>query len=267
MGKYHEVLGIAEGATEAEINSAFKKLAKKFHPDVNKDDPEAENKFKEINEAADGLKKGKSGPEDQRPQGNPGGFGWGGTPWSGFHDAFRDFGRNPHSPFQQTQAQVHESVAVPLETFIKGGVYKFVVNVGMQKFEHDITLEPDTAVGTLVVISLPEIKNVVFNIHLLPISTNNIEIHGINLVIPTRINVFDALLGVDKIITLPDDKQINMTVPCGVQPNTLLRVVGKGLHQNNKRGDVFIKIELEVPRINEEQRDKIKEFLEETGIN
>lgn len=47
---YYEVLGIGKTATEAEIKSAFRKLAKEFHPDVSKD-PNAEEKFKEIQEA------------------------------------------------------------------------------------------------------------------------------------------------------------------------------------------------------------------------
>ena len=48
---YYEVLGINRNATADEIKSAFRKLSKKYHPDLNPDDPTAEDKFKEINEA------------------------------------------------------------------------------------------------------------------------------------------------------------------------------------------------------------------------
>ena len=51
---YYETLGVKRDATEAEIKSAFRKLARKYHPDVNKT-KEAEAKFKEINEAYEVL--------------------------------------------------------------------------------------------------------------------------------------------------------------------------------------------------------------------
>ena len=52
---YYEVLGIQKGASEDEIKKAYKKLARKYHPDMNPGDKEAEEKFKEVNEANEVL--------------------------------------------------------------------------------------------------------------------------------------------------------------------------------------------------------------------
>ena len=52
---YYDILGVKRDATEQEIKSAYRKLARKYHPDVNKDDPKATDKFKDINEAHEVL--------------------------------------------------------------------------------------------------------------------------------------------------------------------------------------------------------------------
>src|SRR4051794_34287067 len=91
---YYETLGVPKTATEDEIKSAFRKLARKHHPDVAKDKKAAEEKFKQINEAYEVLsdaEKRRKYDELGANWNQPGGFqpppnwGRGGQPGGGFH--------------------------------------------------------------------------------------------------------------------------------------------------------------------------------------
>ena len=97
---YYEVLGLQKGASDDEIKKAFRKMAMKYHPDRNPDDKEAEEKFKEVNEAyavlSDPDKKNKydrfghAGVDPNAGFGGAGGFG--GFGGGGFDDIFDIFG-------------------------------------------------------------------------------------------------------------------------------------------------------------------------------
>ncbi len=103
---YYDVLGVSKSADEAELKRAYRKLAMQYHPDRNKDDAEAEAKFKEVNEAYDILKDGQKRAQydqfghaafDPSMGGGQGGFGGGfqggfrqGEGFGGFADVFDD---------------------------------------------------------------------------------------------------------------------------------------------------------------------------------
>ncbi len=93
---YYEVLGLSKGATEQEIKSAYRKMAMKYHPDRNAGDKDAEEKFKEVNEAYEVLSDSeKRNLYDQFGHAgvnqNAGGFGGGGfSGFGGFEDIFSD---------------------------------------------------------------------------------------------------------------------------------------------------------------------------------
>lgn len=88
---YYEVLGLNKGASEQEIKKAFRKLARKYHPDVNPADKQAEQRFKEINEAYEVLSDPKK--RQQYDQFGHAAFeqGFGGGPGQGF-SGFEGFG-------------------------------------------------------------------------------------------------------------------------------------------------------------------------------
>ena len=89
---YYDVLGVSKDATDQEIKTAFRKLARKYHPDRNKNDETAKKKFEEINEAYEVLsnkEKRKNYDNYGNPDGNPfanaaGAEGFSGNPFSGF---------------------------------------------------------------------------------------------------------------------------------------------------------------------------------------
>ena len=133
---YYEVLGVDKGADDATLKKAYRQLAKKYHPDMNPGDQEAEKKFKEATEAYGVL----SDPEKRRQydqfghaafeQGGGGAGGFGGFDFSGsdmgdiFGDIFGDlFGggsrrRNSSGPMKG--ANVHASVRIKFEEAVFG---------------------------------------------------------------------------------------------------------------------------------------------------
>lgn len=82
---YYDILGVGKSASDTEIKKAYRKLAKKYHPDVNQGDSEAEAKFKEVNEAYEIL-------SDSQKRARYDQFGHAGVDPNGFGSAGAGFG-------------------------------------------------------------------------------------------------------------------------------------------------------------------------------
>jgi len=153
---YYDVLGVARNASDAEIKKAFRKLARKYHPDVAKDKTTAEDKFKELNEANevlsdpekrrkyDALGANWNQPEQQTTQ-TQGGFGGGSEEGyevhfegTGFSDFFEQFfgSRGPQyggfgqtstngrggAPFVQRGQDIEGDIMVTLDEVLHGSM-------------------------------------------------------------------------------------------------------------------------------------------------
>lgn len=118
---YYNTLGVNRDASDEEIKRAYRSLAKKYHPDKNPGNKEAEDKFKDVNEAYEVLSDKKKRSEFDNPS----------DPFRGFADIFsRGFGtrRRPDPNAPRRGIDLKFVVDVPLSYFILGGKKIFTVN-------------------------------------------------------------------------------------------------------------------------------------------
>lgn len=208
MADPYSILGVTRGASEKDIKSAYRKLAKELHPDRNADNPNAAERFSEVTRAYDLLSdKDKRARFDRGEidiDGNPTmGFGYGGGPGGGF-------GGNSQRGFRADGFEGFGSEGIDLGDIFDGlfgGRGGFGGNAGGARSR-----------------AAPRGANVQYKL-------------GVSLP--------DAATLAPQRITLADGKTIDLKLPAGVEDGTQMRLAGKGEPGPGGNGDALVTIQLQ----------------------
>ena len=279
---YYATLGVAKTATPKEVKQAFRRLARKHHPDVNPGDRSAEGKFKELNEAYEVLSNAETrrkydelganwrqyeqaGPGSGAPGGGSpfgGGhrtmsqeemadlFGAGGSPFSDFFNTFfggqaqsAPRGRTSARGRTRRQAQVEHEIPLDLEAALGGRVERVVVQEASGPRTLEVRIPPGVTDGSGL-----KAGNVLLRVRLLP--HPRFERTGRDLRTVLAVPVPTAALGgVAEVVTLSGAK-LSVKVPPGTQPGQKLRLRGHGLPAPgapDDRGDLYVTVEVRIP--------------------
>lgn len=123
----YKVLGLEPGASDEEVKKAYRRLAKKYHPDANPGDEAAARKMQEINAAYEQIKNPqKAADSAQGSYGGQGGYGGG---YGGYRDPFEDFFRQWQRQQQREQSsRFHSNQAQAAYRYIQNGRYQEALN-------------------------------------------------------------------------------------------------------------------------------------------
>ncbi len=273
----YETLGISEGASEIEIKKAYRKLARQYHPDVNKDSS-AEEKFKEINAAYEVLSnKQKRAQYDQYGDSMFGGqnfhdfaqnqgtnvdldeilrgmFGGGG--FDGARGGFSGFSGGGFT--QQPNLDIESSVTIPFSTAILGGSHSISVNG--ERF--DIKIPAGVKNGEKMrVRGKGHAQNghvgdlfLRLTVAVSPEYTRD----GDDIIKTFDVPLYAALFG-NKISVSTLEKEITLKIPQNTKNNQRFRVKEMGAmnRKTKKRGDLYLKANIILPNVNDLDEDLI----------
>ena len=275
---YYSTLGINKNASQEEIKKAYKKQSMAHHPDRTGGD---DSKFKEINEAYQTLNDPKKkqmydqfGTADPRQHQYRSGdfeFNFNGSPFGGMDDIFDQMFGGGGSPFgRQRRASnrpINVAVDITLEDVLQGktigmeiqlptGRTKVVTVDIPQGVEHGQTIRY-RGIGEQ---NIPNIPAGDLNVQIRIRNHPRYQRYGDNILCEAKVNAWDLMLGGKTVIQTLDNKNIEINIPSGTQPDTVLSCKGEGLpNMSTKlRGNLQIKIKADIPRYNEEQRNKLR---------
>jgi len=260
-----------------------------FHPDHNKNDPKAEEKFKDVNEAyavlkdkdkrkqydqfgAEGFKKRYSQEDifqgfDINEVLRGFGFGGGGRGFSDFDDIFGGRSRRPRKG-----QDMMSDITVTFEEAAYGTEKKFTIDRGGRNEDTSVKVPPGINEGQKLRLAgkgFPGSQggpsgDLYFRVHVLPHPIFKRE--GNDIVVEHHVSLTDALLGaLIHVPTLEGEKQVK--VPAGTQPLSKLRLRGLGVHsRGGDRGDLYVKIIVTYPKTLTPEQTTLIESLKEHGL-
>lgn len=287
---YYSTLGVAKSASDSEIKAAYRKAALLWHPDRNKD-PKASEKFKEVTEAYEVL----SNPQkkqnydqfghDAFKQGGMGSAAGGQGPFGGaqqgpFSYSYRTYGNGgQQNPFEGADFGGFSDPFDIFEQFFGGGFSggggrprqrRQVYSLQLTFMESVKGVEKTVDMGgKQMKIKIPagvdEGSRVRFGEFDLVVSVKadpNFKREGLDIIVEVELDYPSAVLGTE--VNVPTiEGQVTLKVPSGTQPDTLIRLRGKGVKapQSNRVGDQYVKVKLVVPNKVSGEQKKILEEL------
>ncbi|MGJ4730185.1 DnaJ C-terminal domain-containing protein [Luteimonas sp. SDU101] len=289
---YYSVLGVEPNAGEAEIKSAYRRLARKYHPDVSKE-AGAEDKFKAVNEAYealrdparrkayDQLRAGGYRPGDEVPpagfgSGGPAGFDFddvfaGGGAGGGFSDFFESLFRrqgNGGGPRARGagapgMGDTRARLAVSLENVYRGDS----VRIGVDGRSFDVRVPPGVRPGQVIRLARQGSQGGNLLLEIEYAAHPQFEVDGRNIIHVLQVAPWEAALGAT--VSVPTlGGRVELKIPAGSEAGRKLRLRGRGLPGSGgaPAGDQLVELEIQAPAPREaEQREAYERLRDAFG--